>query len=88
MLGGVRAGGRYVGGWVVWVAVEVGVEGHRCRRCRVAGWRWHGDGAAHGLADGVGEQGMGADLDEGGVVFGGGAMAWLNRTGRRRLSAQ
>ena len=82
-------------GWVrgVWGAggvtgVEVGVE-----REGVVGVALQGPDAVvmtgtEGVIDGVGEQRVRAYFDEGGVAGAAVAMAWLNRTGLRRLAAQ
>ena len=90
---GVRFG-RVRGLW--WVGgvrgVEVGVEGEGvvASRCSVPMLILVcGVARGQGVVDGVGQQRVRADFDEGGVVGAGRlAMAWLNRTGLRRLAAQ
>ena len=89
-MGGCGSGGCGVcGGRVVWVALRLRVEGEGFVGVALQGSDAVVMSAGQGVGDGVGEQRVGADFDEGGVVVAPAvAMAWLNRTGLRRLAAQ
>ena len=69
--------------------VEVGVESHRVVGVALQGADAVVMRASQGVGDGVGEQRMRADLDEGARGSApAAATAWLNRTGLRRLATQ
>ena len=75
--------------WVGGVGgVEVGVEGEGVVGVALQGSDAVVVRAAEGVADGVGQQRMRADFDEGAWSAPAAATAWLNRTGLRRLAAQ